>query len=138
MRKQVCLANLFSHTESKIMAVVKNVLGENLALCCSSPVTGFYRDGFCQTGDRDLGVHVVCAQVTEEFLAYTKAQGNDLSTPAPIFNFVGLKAGDRWCLCASRWKEALDAGVAPPVDLAATHEAALKYVSLDELKKHAI
>ena len=120
------------------MAVIKNVLGENLALCCSSPVTGFYRDGFCQTGAQDLGVHVICAQVTDEFLDYTKAQGNDLRTPAPMFNLVGLKAGDRWCLCASRWKEALDAGVAPPVDLAATHEAALKIVSLDELKKHSI
>lgn len=120
------------------MAVVKNVLGENLALCCSSPVTGFYRDGFCQTGAQDLGKHVVCAQVTDAFLDYTQSQGNDLRTPAPLFNFVGLKAGDRWCLCALRWKEALNAGVAPPVDLAATHEAALKYVSLDELKKHAI
>ena len=120
------------------MAVIKNVLGENLALCCSSPVTGFYRDGFCQTGDRDLGVHVICAEVTDEFLAYTKSQGNDLETPAPMFSFAGLKAGDRWCLCASRWKEALEAGVAPPVDLAATHEAALKIVSLEQLKQHSI
>jgi len=120
------------------MAVIKNVLGGNLELCCSSPVTGFYRDGFCQTGDRDIGVHVICAEVTDEFLDYTKAQGNDLRTPAPMFNFVGLKAGDCWCLCASRWKEALDAGVAPPVKLAATHEAALKIVSLDQLKSHAI
>ena len=120
------------------MTESKNVLGGKLALCCSSPVTGFYRDGFCQTGDRDIGVHVICAEVTEEFLAFTKAQGNDLATPAPMFNFAGLKAGDRWCLCASRWKEALNAGVAPPVDLAATHEAALKIVSLDELRQHAI
>jgi uncharacterized protein (DUF2237 family) len=118
------------------MAVVKNVLGENLKLCCSSPVTGFYRDGFCQTGDRDLGIHVVCAEVTDEFLDYTKNQGNDLRTPAPTFNFFGLKSGDRWCLCASRWKESLDAGFAPPVDLAATHEAALKFVSLDELRQY--
>jgi uncharacterized protein (DUF2237 family) len=118
------------------MAVVKNVLGEKLKLCCSSPVTGFYRDGFCQTGDRDLGIHVVCAEVTDEFLDYTKNQGNDLRTPAPTFNFVGLKSGDRWCLCASRWKESLDAGFAPPVDLAATHEAALKFVSLDELRQY--
>jgi hypothetical protein len=120
------------------MAVIKNVLGDNLELCCSSPVTGFYRDGFCQTGDRDIGVHVVCAEVTDEFLDYTKAQGNDLRTPVPMFNFVGLKAGDHWCLCASRWKEALDAGVAPPVKLAATHEAALKIVSIDQLEGHAI
>jgi uncharacterized protein (DUF2237 family) len=97
-----------------------------------------YRDGFCQTGDQDLGIHVICAQVTNEFLDFTKAQGNDLRTPAQMFNFVGLKAGDRWCLCASRWKEALEAGVAPPVDLAVTHEAALKIVSLDILKKYAI
>ena len=118
------------------MAVVKNVLGEKLKFCCSSPVTGFYRDGFCHTGDRDLGIHVVCAEVTDEFLDYTKNQGNDLRTPAPTFNFVGLKSGDRWCLCASRWKESLDAGFAPPVDLAATHEAALKFVSLDELRQY--
>ncbi|PZO43457.1 MAG: DUF2237 domain-containing protein [Pseudanabaena frigida] len=120
------------------MAVIKNVLGENLELCCSSPITGFYRDGFCQTGDRDIGVHVICAEVTDEFLAYTKSQGNDLGTPVPMFNFPGLKAGDRWCLCASRWKEALDAGVAPLVDLAATHEAALKIVTIEELKQYAI
>ncbi len=120
------------------MAVIKNVLGENLALCCSSPVTGFYRDGFCQTGDHDLGVHVICAEVTDEFLAYTKSQGNDLRTPAPMFNFLGLKAGDRWCLCASRRKEALEAGVAPPVDLTATHESALKIVSLEQLQQHSI
>lgn len=120
------------------MTETKNVLGEKLALCCSAPVTGFYRDGFCQTGDRDRGVHVICAEVTDDFLAYTKAQGNDLSTPAPMFNFVGLKSGDRWCLCASRWKEALAAGVAPPVDLSATHEAALKIVSLTELQQNAL
>jgi uncharacterized protein (DUF2237 family) len=120
------------------MTEVKNVLGEKLALCCSSPVTGFYRDGFCQTGDRDRGIHVICAEVTDEFLAFTKAQGNDLGTPAPMFNFPGLKTGNRWCLCASRWKEALEAGVAPLVDLAATHEAALKIVSLDQLKKYSI
>ena len=116
----------------------KNVLGEPLQLCCSSPVTGFYRDGYCQTGDRDLGVHVVCAEVTQDFLDYTKAQGNDLETPNPMFNFVGLKAGDRWCLCASRWKEALDAGVAPRIDLAATHAAALKVVPLEILQQYAI
>ena len=120
------------------MTEIKNVLGQKLELCCSSPVTGFYRDGFCQTGDRDIGVHVICAEVTDKFLAYTKMQGNDLGTPAPMFNFPGLKAGDRWCLCASRWKEALDAGVAPPVHIAATHEAALKIVSLQLLQQHQI
>jgi uncharacterized protein (DUF2237 family) len=101
-------------------------------------MTGFYRDGFCSTGANDQGVHVVCAEVTEAFLAFTKSQGNDLSTPAPMYGFPGLKPGDKWCLCASRWKEAFDAGVAPPVDLAATHARALEYVTLDELKQHAL
>jgi len=101
-------------------------------------MTGFYRNGKCETGNKDLGRHVVCAQVTQEFLEFTQAQGNDLSTPLPLYGFPGLKEGDRWCLCASRWKEALDAGVAPPVILWATHEAALKYVSLKDLKKHAL
>lgn len=99
-------------------------------------MTGFYRDGKCSTGAGDFGVHVVCAQVTEEFLAFTKSQGNDLSTPRS--NFPGLKPGDRWCLCASRWKEALDAGVAPPVVLSATHAATLEHVSLSELKQHSV
>ncbi|MEO1403001.1 MAG: DUF2237 domain-containing protein [Cyanobacteria bacterium J06635_1] len=118
--------------------MAKNVLGEPLQVCCTSPMTGFYRDGVCNTGPNDAGVHVVCAQVTEEFLAYTQAQGNDLSTPMPMFNFPGLKPGDGWCLCATRWKEALDAGTAPPIVLAATHEAALKYVPLEVLKEHAV
>jgi uncharacterized protein len=113
-----------------------NVLGEKLELCCSDPKTGFYRDGFCHTGPDDAGVHVVCAQMTDDFLAYTKAQGNDLSNPVPAFGFPGLKAGDRWCLCASRWKEALAAGVAPPVVLSSTHEKALQIVSMDQLIAH--
>ncbi len=117
-------------------APAKNVLGTLLESCSTSPMTGFYRDGCCKTGADDHGSHVVCAMVTKEFLAYTKARGNDLSTPNPWF--PGLKPGDRWCLCASRWKEALDAGVAPPVVLEATHEKALKYVSLDDLKRHAV
>lgn len=120
------------------MSQAKNVIGEQLELCCTSPMTGFYRDGKCSTGAGDLGAHVVCAQVTEEFLEYTKLQGNDLSTPVPDFNFPGLKPGDRWCLCASRWKEAMDAGVAPPVVLSATHASALEYVSLSELKQYAL
>ena len=115
-----------------------NVLGEKLEVCCTSPMTGFYRDGRCETGPMDTGVHVVCARVTEEFLSYTKAQGNDLSTPYPEYGFPGLKAGDCWCLCASRWKEAFDDGVAPAVNLSSTHEKALEYVSLDDLRKHAI
>jgi len=99
-------------------------------------MTGFYRDGLCRTGAGDFGVHVVCAQVTEVFLSYTKAQGNDLSSPT--FGFPGLKPGDRWCLCAARWKEALVDGVAPPVVLAATHIKALEWITLDELKQYAI
>lgn len=116
----------------------KNVLGETLQVCSLSPKTGFYRDGCCETEPQDMGVHVVCAEVTADFLAFTKSQGNDLSTPAPMYNFPGLKDGDRWCLCASRWQEALEAGVAPPIVLEATHEAALKYVSLEVLQEHSI
>lgn len=120
------------------MTEAKNVLGTPLETCCTSPMTGFYRDGMCRTGAGDMGAHVVCAQVTQEFLEYTRSQGNDLSTPVPAFNFPGLKPGDRWCLCASRWKEAFDAGVAPPVVLEATHASALEYVSLSELQQSAI
>jgi uncharacterized protein (DUF2237 family) len=112
----------------------KNVLGQPLQQCGCNPMTGFYRDGFCQTGARDVGSHTVCAVITEEFLAFTKKRGNDLSTPAPHFNFPGLKSGDRWCLCVSRWKEAYDAGVAPPVILEATHERALRVASINELR----
>ncbi|MEG4200186.1 DUF2237 domain-containing protein [Microcoleus sp. Pol12A5] len=114
-----------------------NVLGGKLETCCTSPMTGYYRDGKCNTGGGDFGAHTVCAQLTEEFLQFTKSNGNDLMTPVPEFNFPGLKPGDCWCLCASRWKEAMDAGVAPPVVLAATHALTLEYVSLDELKQHA-
>ncbi|MEG4232926.1 DUF2237 domain-containing protein [Microcoleus sp. Pol11C3] len=114
-----------------------NVVGGKLETCCTSPMTGYYRDGKCNTGGGDFGAHTVCAQLTEEFLQFTTSNGNDLSTPVPEFNFPGLKPGDCWCLCASRWKEAMDAGVAPPVVLAATHALTLEYVSLDELKQHA-
>lgn len=114
----------------------QNVLGGELETCCTSPMTGYYRDGKCSTGAEDFGVHVVCAKVTAEFLAYTKSQGNDLSTPRA--SFPGLRPGDCWCLCASRWQEALDAGAAPPVNLLSTHAAALEYVSLDDLKQHSI
>ncbi|MEH2297463.1 DUF2237 family protein [Nostoc sp.] len=120
------------------MTDAKNVIDGNLEVCCISPMTGFYRDGFCRTGGQDFGSHVVCAQVTSEFLEFTKSRGNDLSTPVPDFNFPGLKPGDRWCLCASRWQEALHAGVACPVILSATHARALEVVSLDELKKHGL
>lgn len=116
----------------------RNVLGEPLQTCCESPMTGFYRDGCCNTGPDDFGVHTVCVQTTAEFLEFSRARGNDLTTPVPEHGFPGLKPGDRWCLCAARWKEALDAGVAPRVVLTATHEATLEYASLEELKKHAI
>jgi len=116
----------------------KNVLGDKLEVCCTSPLTGFRRNGKCETGRNDLGTHVVCAQVTEKFLAFTKAQGNDLTTPLPAYDFPGLKPGDGWCLCASRWKEALNAGVAPPVILSATHEKAIDSVRLQDLKDHAV
>ena len=115
----------------------RNVLGGPLAACCTAPLTGFYRDGNCHTGPQDFGTHVVCARVTREFLEFSVARGNDLVTPVPQFNFPGLTPGDKWCLCAMRWKEALDAGVAPPVVLAATHEKALEFVSLADLKRHA-
>lgn len=120
-----------------MMVDAKNVIGTDLILCCTSPMTGYYRDGYCRTGGQDYGLHVVCAQVTAEFLEFTKLQGNDLSTPVPQFNFPGLKPGDRWCLCATRWQEAKEAGVAPPVILEATHARALEVVSLDELKQYA-
>ncbi|MEA5465252.1 DUF2237 family protein [Leptothoe sp. PORK10 BA2] len=119
------------------MAIVKNVLGDNLQICCTKPMTGFYRDGTCNTGPNDMGSHVVCAEMTAEFLAYTKAQGNDLSTPMPMYQFPGLKPGDCWCLCASRWKEAHEDGMAPKVVLAATHEKALEQITLDVLQQYA-
>ena len=115
-----------------------NVLGTPLQSCCTDPVTGFYRDGRCVTGPQDSGKHVICAQVTEAFLLFSQKRGNDLITPLPAYHFPGLKPGDRWCLCASRWQEAYQAGVAPPVVLEATHEAALQYVSLESLQAHAI
>ncbi len=116
----------------------KNVLGGQLELCCMSPLTGFMRDGFCHTGPQDHGSHTVCAQMTAEFLKFSRANGNDLSTPHPEFGFPGLKPGDRWCLCVARWEEAFLAGVAPLVILEATHELALEVVELKELQAHAL
>ena len=116
----------------------RNVLGGPLATCSLSPRTGFFRDGCCKTGPEDLGAHVVCALMTSQFLEFSAARGNDLSTPRPELEFPGLKPGDRWCLCALRWKEALDAGVAPPVVLEATHERALEVIPLDELRALAV
>lgn len=115
----------------------RNVLGGELIPCSLDPVTGFYRNGCCETGPHDLGLHTVCAVMTEEFLAFSKSTGNDLSTPRPEFAFRGLKPGDRWCLCAGRWREALDAGMAPQVILEATHEETLAIVSLGVLKDYA-
>lgn len=116
----------------------KNVLGKPLAACCNDPMTGFYRDGFCRTGPGDTGVHTVCAQMTEEFLEFTRARGNDLSTPVPEYQFPGLAPGDRWCLCAARWKEAYDAGIAPPVVLEASHISSLEFATLEELREYAV
>ena len=120
------------------MQSAKNVLGEELQTCCTSPMTGFYRNGKCETGVQDRGLHLVCAQVTANFLTFSKERGNDLSTPMPMYDFPGLKPGDCWCLCASRWKEALDAGLAPPIVLSATHEKMLNYFPLEVLKEHAL
>ena len=116
----------------------RNVWGEPLAECCAKPLTGFYRSGSCETGPNDLGVHTVCARVDADFLAFSQAAGNDLSTPVPQAGFPGLRPGDCWCLCAARWKEAFEAGRAPRVRLAATHEETLQIVPLDVLKKYAI
>lgn len=115
-----------------------NVLGRELEPCCHAPRTGFYRDGYCRTGPGDFGVHVVCAVVTEDFLAFSRAHGNDLTTPAPEMDFPGLEPGDRWCLCVTRWKEAFDAGCAPRVVLASTHTSALEFVNLEDLRAHAV
>lgn len=119
------------------MPTARNVLGGELLACSYAPLTGFFRTGCCETGPQDTGRHVICVRVTDNFLAYSKEVGNDLSTPRPEYRFAGLKPGDRWCLCALRWMEALAVGVAPPVVLEATHEAALRIVDLETLKMHA-
>ena len=114
----------------------RNVEGGPLALCSTQPLTGWRRDGYCDTDDADRGTHVVCAEVTQRFLEFTRSRGNDLSTPRPEHRFAGLRPGDRWCLCALRWREALDAGVAPPVIPQATHVRALSFVSAESLRAH--
>ncbi len=121
-----------------MMRASKNVLGRPLEPCSQTPLTGFYRNGCCDTGTEDSGVHTVCVVVTNEFLEFSRAQGNDLTTPRPEFGFPGLHAGDRWCLCALRWQEALEAGVAPDIRLEATHELTLEFISLEELVAHAV
>ena len=115
-----------------------NVMGRELGTCCRSPMTGFYRDGCCNTGPEDRGSHTVCVRDTKEFLVFSRQRGNDLSTHVPAAGFPGLVPGDKWCLCAARWQEALVAGVAPPVLLAGTHEEALRYVKFEDLAKHAL
>lgn len=115
----------------------KNVLGGPLEPCSFKPMTGFFRDGCCNTDENDFGSHTVCAVLTDEFLTFSRSRGNDLSTPRPEFEFPGLRAGDRWCLCAARWREAYEAGQAPKVILVSTHEAALRYASIEAFQKHA-
>lgn len=115
-----------------------NVLGTELRACSFDPVTGYYRDGCCNTDQHDLGTHVVCVRVTAEFLVFSSERGNDLGTPRPEYRFPGLQPGDRWCLCALRWQEALQAGMAPPVNLQATHAKALEIVTLEQLQEHAL
>ena len=115
-----------------------NVLGSALVPCSYDPLTGFYRDGCCKTDEHDAGSHVICAKVTQEFLDFSVSAGNDLSTPRPKYRFAGLKAGDRWCLCARRWQEAFQAGLAPPVVLESTHERALDFVTLAQLQTCAL
>ncbi|TWU47727.1 DUF2237 family protein [Rubripirellula reticaptiva] len=118
--------------------MAKNVLGTELESCSTDPMTGFYRDGCCNTGGDDAGLHTVCCQVTAEFLEFSKSRGNDLSTPMPVYRFPGLKPGDRWCLCAARWREAYDADAAPQVVLEACHISTLEWASLEELQEKAV
>ncbi len=120
------------------MSTAKNVLATDLQPCSMSPMTGFYRDGCCRTGADDQGMHMVCAEMTEEFLRFSAARGNDLMSPNPFLGFPGLQSGDRWCLCVLRWKEALEAGVAPPVVLESTHISTLEFVDLQDLQGHAV
>lgn len=120
------------------MSQARNVLGEKLQPCCKFPMTGFYRDGYCNTGPEDIGQHTVCIRVTDQFLKFSREAGNDLSTPHPELDFPGLIAGDQWCLCALRWQEALEAGAAPQVLLSSTHESALEVIKFEDLKKFAV
>jgi len=116
----------------------KNVFGEPIVTCSEKPKTGFTRTGCCETGPEDVGIHTVCVRVTSEFLSFSQMRGNDLTTPVPEYGFPGLKPGDQWCLCAARWKEALDGGCAPKVSLRATHQRTLEVVSLEQLKPYAL
>ena len=118
--------------------IVINIFGDEIEACCYDPMTGYFRDGFCNTDEHDHGSHVVCAVMTDDFLEFSKSKGNDLSTPRPEFNFPGLKEGDRWCLCALRWKEAYDAGVAPKVYLESCHLNSLNFVTKEQLAEYAV
>ena len=136
--RQADSLKVFTSAESAYAScMAKNVLEQPLAPCSHDPKTGFFRDGCCNTDERDRGRHVICAVMTDEFLGFSKSKGNDLTTPKPQFSFPGLSAGDQWCLCAARWKEALEAECAPDVVLEATHESALEIVELEDLMKHA-
>src|ERR1700680_2639801 len=127
-----------STLQRKVGSVPTNVLGTELKSCCRDPMTGFYRDGYCRTGAEDVGQHTVCVQATREFLDFAVLDGNDLVTPHPEWGFPGLEPGDRWCICVTRWADALEHNVAPPVDLEATHSSALEFVTLEDLKAHAL
>ena len=120
------------------MSTARNVLGDPLITCSTDPMTGFFRDGCCNTGEQDRGLHLVCAVMTEDFLEYSKRVGNDLSTPRPEYDFPGLQPGDRWCVCVQRWNQAREAGVAPKLILAATHIAALEFADLETLHEYAV
>ena len=120
------------------MSVQRNIFGDEITLCSAKPLAGFTRSGCCETGAEDVGSHTVCAEVTEEFLEFSRRAGNDLSTPVPAFDFPGLVPGDRWCLCAARWQEAFEAGCAPRVVLAATHERCMEVIDIEDLKAHAL
>ena len=133
----VLLTMSYSNKDNNTKTVeIKNVLGDTLQTCCTNPMTGFYRNGKCETGTEDYGTHVVCAEMTDAFLEFTLALGNDLITPRPEYRFPGLKAGDKWCLCALRWREAEKYGFAPPVVLESTHKKALEFVGMETLKKY--
>jgi uncharacterized protein len=134
--KKITSGGVFNMSAFKEEPLAKNVLGKPLQPCSEDPLTGFYRTGCCETGPEDLGQHTICVRVSDEFLAFSKAAGNDLITPMPQYQFPGLKAGDQWCLCALRWKEAMDGGCAPSVIMEATHSNALEVVSLESLLRH--
>ena len=134
----VLIFGVHTMAEEKITERAKNILGTELQSCSTEPITGFFRDGYCRTNHMDQGTHVVCAIVTDKFLEFTRSHGNNLSTPRPEFQFPGLKAGDGWCLCALRWKEAYEVGVAPPLKPEATHEKVLDFIPKEALEKHYI